>query len=89
MRRSFKIIGRVQGVGFRWWTRERALSAGIRGTVRNLEDGSVLVEAEGEPATLDGFIEELRKGPPTAVVSDLLEVEPTDHPPYEDFRIVH
>jgi acylphosphatase len=41
------IEGRVQGVGFRWWTRARALELGLTGWAENLEDGRVRVIAEG------------------------------------------
>jgi len=41
------VRGRVQGVGFRWWTRARALELGLSGSARNLEDGRVEVVAQG------------------------------------------
>jgi len=41
------VHGRVQGVGFRWWTRARALELGLVGTASNLADGRVEVVAEG------------------------------------------
>jgi acylphosphatase len=41
------VEGRVQGVGFRWWTRARALELGLAGWAENLEDGRVRVIAEG------------------------------------------
>lgn len=45
------VKGKVQGVGFRWWTRARALELGLAGTATNLADGRVEVVAEGpEPA---------------------------------------
>jgi acylphosphatase len=45
------VRGRVQGVGFRWWTRSRALELGLTGYVANRVDGRVLVVAQG---TRDG-----------------------------------
>jgi acylphosphatase len=44
------VEGRVQGVGFRWWTRARALELGLAGWAENLEDGRVRVIAEGAKA---------------------------------------
>ncbi|MCW2599950.1 MAG: acylphosphatase [Frankiales bacterium] len=45
------VKGQVQGVGFRWWTRARALELGLSGSATNLADGRVEVVAEGpEPA---------------------------------------
>ena len=41
------VRGRVQGVGFRWWTRARALELGLSGSAANLEDGRVEVVAQG------------------------------------------
>jgi acylphosphatase len=41
------VRGRVQGVGFRWWVRSQALELGLAGTATNLDDGRVLVVAEG------------------------------------------
>ncbi|MCV7400482.1 acylphosphatase [Mycobacterium fragae] len=41
------VRGRVQGVGFRWWTRSRALELGLTGYVANRIDGRVLVVAQG------------------------------------------
>ena len=61
--RGFRVRGRVQGVGFRWWTRRKASDLGLRGTVRNRPDGSVEVHAAGEPATLEAFAAELEVGP--------------------------
>ncbi len=44
------VHGRVQGVGFRWWTRSRALELGLVGSATNLPDGRVCVVAEGPRA---------------------------------------
>lgn len=52
--------GNVQGVGFRWTTRNIAASYDITGYVRNLPDGTVEVYAEGEPREVESFLSELR-----------------------------
>jgi acylphosphatase len=43
------VTGRVQGVGFRWWTQNTARALGLAGRVRNLSDGGVEIIAQGEP----------------------------------------
>lgn len=54
---------KVQGVGFRWWTRSRALELGLAGYARNLADGRVEVVAEGDGASVDNLLELLREEP--------------------------
>jgi acylphosphatase len=54
------VKGRVQGVGFRWWTRARALELGLVGSATNLSDGRVEVVAEGPRERLDALLELLR-----------------------------
>ena len=54
------VSGRVQGVGFRWWTRSRALELGLVGSARNLPDGRVAVTAEGPRAACARLLEALR-----------------------------
>lgn len=56
------VSGRVQGVGFRWWTRCRALELGLVGQAANLPDGRVQVIAEGSRAACDRLVELLRGG---------------------------
>lgn len=50
------VRGRVQGVGFRWWTRSRALELGLVGHARNLPDGRVEVNAQGPAEQVQGLI---------------------------------
>jgi acylphosphatase len=57
------IEGRVQGVGFRWWVRSRALELGLVGQAENLEDGSVKVIAEGPAARCEELLALLQGGP--------------------------
>jgi acylphosphatase len=54
------VKGRVQGVGFRWWTRARALELGLRGSATNLSDGRVEVVAEGPEPALRALLDLLR-----------------------------
>lgn len=65
------VSGRVQGVGFRWFTEREALKRGVQGYVRNLPDGRVEVLAQADTGTLAGFCARLRKGPAAARVDDV------------------
>jgi acylphosphatase len=56
------VRGRVQGVGFRWWTRARALELGLAGWAANLADGRVEVVAEGAKAACDRLLDQLGSG---------------------------
>ncbi|MFL6128981.1 MAG: acylphosphatase [Mycobacteriales bacterium] len=58
------VHGRVQGVGFRWWVRARALELGLVGSAANLPDGRVEVVAEGPRAACQTLLDAL-KGPGT------------------------
>lgn len=73
--RRFVVTGRVQGVGFRFFTQTLASREGLRGFVRNLGDGSVEVVARGDIVALDRLALALRKGPPAARVMHVDEVE--------------
>jgi acylphosphatase len=57
------VKGRVQGVGFRWWTRARALELGLAGSATNLEDGRVEVVAEGPDQACRALLALLPTGP--------------------------
>ncbi|HET6966730.1 MAG TPA: acylphosphatase [Ornithinibacter sp.] len=57
------VRGRVQGVGFRWWVRARALELGLVGHARNTADGRVEVVAEGAEPDLARLVELLREEP--------------------------
>ncbi len=63
VRMTVFVKGRVQGVGFRWWTRARALELGLAGSATNLADGRVEVVAEGEEQACRRLLELLETGP--------------------------
>jgi acylphosphatase len=74
----FKVVGRVQGVGFRWYTRVVARRLQLAGWVRNLPDGTVEVAASGREDKLEELRGLLRRGPDGASVSDIIELDPID-----------
>ncbi|MFC1538822.1 acylphosphatase [Candidatus Latescibacterota bacterium] len=63
--------GRVQGVGFRFFVRDKANLFGLKGWVRNCSDGTVEIHAEGSKEILRDFVTEVEKGPIFGNVSDL------------------
>ncbi len=65
------ISGFVQGVCFRFYTRDKAMELGLVGWVRNLHDGRVEVVAEGPSDKLEKLEEWCRQGPPAARVTDV------------------
>ena len=81
------ISGRVQGVFFRAYTRETALSLNLTGWVRNLSDSRVEAVFEGKAESVAAMLEWCGKGPPYAVVHD---VDTREEPPtgeFHDFRV--
>jgi acylphosphatase len=72
---NIKIIGKVQGVGFRYSALHAAHQFGINGYVRNLADGSVYIEAEGTDMQLEEFITWCKKGPPRARIIHVSSIE--------------
>lgn len=81
------VYGQVQGVGFRYFSQMKAIQYGIRGWVRNCEDGSVEIVAQGSDDNLHLFLEDVRRGNPFSTVDDLAvqEIEKTEN--YHSFKI--
>ena len=71
MRLKAVVRGEVQGVGFRWAVQSQAGRLGLTGYAENLPDGSVRVEAEGDPERLDELEAFLNQGPRWAEVASL------------------
>ena len=86
-RKGFRVDGRVQGVGFRWWTRRLAQGLGLRGDVRNRRDGSVEVQAAGEAAALTALETSLWMGPPGSRVDAVKEIAATGEISDDNFTI--
>jgi acylphosphatase len=81
------VRGRVQGVFFRASTEEEAQLLGLVGWVRNLPDRSVEIAAQGPRAAVRALLAWARKGPPAAVVTELVEKEEAVEPGATGFRI--
>ena len=76
--RRYLVSGRVQGVGFRFFTEESARREGLTGFVRNLDDGRVEAVAEGDAEAVARFERAFHLGPPLARVA---HVAAEDRPP--------
>jgi len=84
---GFIVAGRVQGVGFRWWTRRLAARLHLSGTVRNLPDGAVEVRVRGTHQAISELERRLRSGPPAASIQSL-ETFKVDEFLADGFRVV-
>jgi len=87
VRHLVRVVGRVQGVGFRFATRSAAINYGITGCCRNLPDCSVEIEAEGDPQQVALFIEWCRQGPPRARV-DVISMSELPPAGFSTFKIL-
>jgi acylphosphatase len=82
----YRVAGRVQGVGYRYFALTCAQTLGIAGFARNLPDGSVEVVAEGRAEAVLAFEEKLREGPAFARV-EIVDKEPLAERGDEGFHI--
>ena len=80
------IIGHVQGVGFRYFTRKRAQKLGLKGMVKNLSDGNVETILIGTPEEVETMAGLLKSGPPRARVDTIEKLEPTGRS-FHDFVV--
>jgi len=69
-----EVVGKVQGVGFRWFVREHARALRLAGWVRNRPDGMVELEVEGEAGKVAELMAFVAEGPDGAVVAGLDDV---------------
>lgn len=87
-RAGYVVRGRVQGVGFRWWTRREAERKGVAGTVRNLSDGGVEVMVVGGCDAVARFKDAVGSGPRLARVDSLESVPFRGAPGATEFAII-
>ena len=81
------VKGRVQGVGFRYYVCDVARRLSIKGFVRNLPDGDVEVQAEGNEQQLRQLVDYMRKGPPLSVVRDIDTTMTDAEEGFSDFNL--
>jgi len=79
--KKIQIIGKVQNVGFRYYTQKKAIELNINGFVKNKLDGSVYIEVVGEETAVDEFISWCHIGPQWARVDS---VQVRDIPIFEE-----
>ncbi len=84
---SITVLGKVQGVYYRQSAKNKAQHFNITGTVKNLNNGSVLIIATGEDEDLQAFINWCKQGPISAVVAEVA-VTPAPLTHFSDFQIV-
>lgn len=82
------IEGRVQGVAYRYFTREVAVTMNLTGWAKNLYDGRVEVVFEGERVKIEEAILKCHQGPPFARVTDIDITWETAQESFSDFRIL-
>lgn len=88
-KRQFTIYGRVQGVGFRFYTMRQAQKLMLSGCVKNLSDGSVLVITVGIENQIAAMRQWLKTGSPAARVDRIIEQEYIGEREFIDFKIEH
>lgn len=86
-RQGYEVFGRVQGVGFRWSTTQNARELGLRGTVRNRDDGAVEVHVEGPAEAVRELEDWLQDGPRAARVDEVRKIPAHDDLP-DRFQIL-
>jgi acylphosphatase len=84
---NIKITGKVQGVSFRQTTKAVADQMGVRGMVRNVPDGSLYIEAEGDNVRLEVFLEWCHEGPDRSKIENV-EVQEGELKNYRNFEII-
>jgi acylphosphatase len=83
------VRGMVQGVGFRWFAMREANKLKLNGWVRNLLNGNVEIEVEGDRNLIEEYIKIIKTGPSYADVQDVKVDWQTFKGKYRDFEIIH
>ncbi len=85
---SIKIYGKVQGVSFRYYAREKARELSLFGFARNEPDGTAYFEADGEEDNLKKFLDWCHTGPETAHVEKVEFTFSGELKKYDEFKVI-
>jgi acylphosphatase len=85
---EIKISGKVQGVGFRYFTKKRANEFELKGWVKNTVDRGVLVMVQGDETVVDTFIDHLKMGPSLSRVDKISKAKMQITKEFSDFKVV-
>jgi acylphosphatase len=85
-----EVQGKVQGVGFKYYTLNKALELNIKGTVKNARDDIVEIICQGSEKQINKFISEIQKGPVLSVITNIIIEEQTksNNVKFIDFKII-
>ncbi|MGX1901396.1 acylphosphatase [Thermolongibacillus altinsuensis] len=83
------VDGRVQGVGFRYFTQHEAIKRNLTGWVRNLEDGRVELQVQGDAEKVEQFVQQIKKGSPFSRIEkvDIHSISPVQNE--KGYRILY
>ena len=81
------VKGRVQGVGYRYFTSHKATEYNLKGYVKNLYNGDVKIIVQGTEKDINNFIGELKVGPPAAIVENIIKTEIENCKQYKKFSV--
>lgn len=86
---KIRVSGRVQGVGFRYFTYQQATKLNLSGYVYNLSDGGVEIVACGKPENVDALVKWLEQGGPPSARIDYISAQSYSNGQYSKFEIKH
>ncbi|MCH2448884.1 MAG: acylphosphatase [Gracilimonas sp.] len=87
MKKHIFITGRVQGVGFRHFTRKNAENLGVTGWVKNLSDGRVEAVFQGSEEQIEELIQRCKKGPVASYVQNIEVEKDSGEEDYKNFSV--
>lgn len=82
------VYGLVQGVGFRMFVHRSATRLGLKGWVKNMQDGTVRIDVQGSAGLIEKFLKDVRLGPPASKVATLAVLDKQPDPSIKAFTVL-